>query len=452
MTKRLTTDEFVKRAKLIHGDKYDYKDTVYTTSQNEIVIICKKHGAFKQKAAVHLRGSGCPKCADERTGDRCRHTTEDFVAKAISIHGDKFDYTNTVYVDAKTPVKVFCKTHGFSWQLPNNHLKGHGCELCARENTRKLNTKTTEKFIEDARKIHGDKYGYENVKYINCSTPVSICCKKHGYFEQLPTYHLQGCGCPECWKEDLSAKMLMNTESFIEKAKRIHGDKYDYSLVNYKSSDCKVMIKCDKHGVFEQDPTNHLMGQGCPQCWNERRNELHAYNTKDFIEKAKKVHGDLYDYSESVYKGCFEPVCIKCNKHGVFWQRAGNHLFGQGCPHCKRSFGEEKIETILKKENITFIIQYIVKNENLFCSNEKFLVDFYLPDYNTIIEYNGRQHYIPIGFFGGNKTFEQQKNRDMALRQYCKEHGIKLIEIPYTEFDNIEDILTKELKIHKNKT
>lgn len=445
--KRLTTEEFVRRAKEVHGDEYDYSQTVYTTAKNTVLIICKKHGVFEQNAAVHLRGSGCPKCADEKNGDRCRQTTEGFIAKAVVVHGNKFDYSDTVYVDSKTPLKVYCPKHGYSWQLPNDHLKGHGCELCAREHTRKLNTKTTEKFIEDARKIHGDKYGYENVKYMNCSTPVIISCKKHGNFEQLPTVHLQGCGCSECWKEDLSAKMLMNTESFIEKARKVHGDKYDYSLVNYKSSDCKVMIKCDKHGVFEQDPTNHLMGQGCPQCWNERRNELHAYNTEDFIEKARKVHGNLYDYSESVYKGCFEPVCIKCNKHGVFWQRAGNHLFGQGCPHCKRSFGEEKIEVFLKEKNIKFIIQHIVKNDNLFCFNERFLVDFYLPDYNTFIEFNGAQHYKPVKWFGGEEKFKQQQERDYALRQYCNEHKIKLIEIPYTELNNLETILKKELKI-----
>lgn len=445
MSKRLTTEEFISRAKEVHGDKYDYSETAYTALQKNVLIGCKKHGLFEQRAAVHLRGSGCPKCANERNGDRCRHTTEDFVAKAIAVHGNKFDYSETVYINAKTPLKIYCREHGYSWQLPNNHLNSYGCERCAAQHVRDLFTKTKEEFIKKAVSVHGDRYGYDKVEYVNCETPVTIHCDKHGDFQQRPSNHLYGHGCPQCWKEEMSAKMRMTTEEFIEKAKQVHGDSYDYSYVKYLSSDYKVTIKCNKHGLFEQDPTNHLMGQGCPECWAERRRGVLAYSTEDFIKKAREVHGDLYDYSQAIYNGCFENVYIKCDKHGGFWQRAGNHLFGQGCPHCKRSFGEEKVESFLKDNEVRFVIQYAIKNENLLCFNERFLVDFYLPDYNTFIEFNGEQHYKPVKWFGGEEKFKQQQERDYALRQYCKENNIKLIEIPYTEFNNIESVLTKEL-------
>ena len=123
---------------------------------------------------------------------------------------------------------------------------------------------------------------------------------------------------------------------------------------------------------------------------------------------------------------------------------------GQGCPRCRNSKGEEKIELFLSSQNIDYIPEYKVLNEDLFCSNKKMFIDFYLPDFKVAIEYNGIQHYTAREHFGGGLQLKQQKERDIALKQYCKEHKIRLIEIPYTEFDNIEEILSKELNIKKH--
>jgi hypothetical protein len=131
----------------------------------------------------------------------------------------------------------------------------------------------------------------------------------------------------------------------------------------------------------------------------------------------------------------------------VFVQQAHNHLQGCRCPSCKSSHGENKILLFLRNNNVLFNKEYKIPNDNLFCNRVNIFVDFYLPKNNSIIEFHGKQHYEPIKWFGGEKTFKEQQDRDMALRQYCEEHKIKLIEIPYTEINNLEEILKKELKI-----
>jgi hypothetical protein len=179
-------------------------------------------------------------------------------------------------------------------------------------------------FIARAKLIHGDKYDYSLVNYINIRSKIKIICKLHGEFEQLPCNHLRGSGCPEC-----SNNMQLNTISFIDKAKQVHGDKYDYSLVNYKGCFNKVKIICKIHGEFEQSSTHHLRGCNCPKCSNNMQ-----LNTISFIDKAKQVHGDKYDYSLVNYKGCFNKIKIICKLHGEFEQIAGNHLKGCNCPKC----------------------------------------------------------------------------------------------------------------------
>ena len=139
-------------------------------------------------------------------------------------------------------------------------------------------------------------------------------------------------------------------------------------------------------------------------------------------------------------------VTITCRKHGDFQQIANVHLKGSGCPRCSISRGEEKVMLCLDKLGINYETQYKINNESLFCENKRMYLDFFIPSLNVAIEYQGEQHYHPTGFVDNEERFAHQQERDNSVRQYCKEHKIKLIEIPYTEFDNIENILTKRLK------
>lgn len=277
---------------------------------------------------------------------------EEFLERFHKVHGDKYDYSQCEFIDSKTHVKIICPKHGEFWQVPAEHYKGKGCRKCAEEeqaNRLKMDNKS---FIEKAREIHGDKYDYSKVKYVNNSTKVEIVCPKHGSFWMTPKNHL-GCkqGCRKCWIErnkfvKHSPKAYKDKESFIERARKVHGDKYDYSLVEYKGYATNVKIICPEHGIFEQMPTAHVTrGSGCPKCAAERLSRDHAKTTEKFILQALELHGDKFDYSRVNYINKETPVEIICPKHGSFFQKPKVHLMGSGCdcPMCAKERADEKM-------------------------------------------------------------------------------------------------------------
>ena len=258
-------------------------------------------------------------------------TQEEFLERVKEVHCDTYRYDKTVVKGSKIPVTITCPIHGDFEQRPGDHLRGCGCPLCGIEKSRKAKRNTTEEFIEKAKKVHGNKYDYSKVEYIDKLTPVIIICPKHGEFTQTPDTHLNGSGCQKCGMEKskkTAVSQKLTTEKFIEKARKIHGNKYDYSKVEYVNSHTPVKIICKIHGEFEQTPTNHLCGKGCPICSGKNM------TTEQFIKKARIIHGDRYDYSKVVYINSTTKVCIICPEHGEFWQSPNNHLDGKGCYFC----------------------------------------------------------------------------------------------------------------------
>ena len=185
---------------------------------------------------------------------------------------------------------------------------------------------TQKEFIDRSLIIHNNAYDYSLVEYDNNKIKVRIICFKHGEFWQSPSKHLKGQGCPICAID----KITDNTNIFINKSKLIHGEKYDYSLINYKNSKINIRIICFEHGEFWQTPSNHLSGHGCPKCGGR-----YKLTTLKFIEKSIKIHDNKYNYSEVLYINNKTKVKIKCPKHGTFTQRPDAHLRGQGCPKCR---------------------------------------------------------------------------------------------------------------------
>lgn len=189
-------------------------------------------------------------------------TKKEFIERARKIHGDKYDYSKTEYINNSTKVKIICPIHGEFEQSPTSHIdRGSGCLICGGK--KKLNT---DDFISKARNIHGNKYDYSKVEYINNRIKVEIICPKHGEFEQSPSHHLDGQDCRKCMKYKLRSKFQLTKEQFIEKAEEIHGNLYDYSQVEYVNAHNKVIIICSKHGKFIQEPNSHIHGNGCPKC------------------------------------------------------------------------------------------------------------------------------------------------------------------------------------------
>ena len=406
-----TTEEWIASARKLHGDKYDYSKVKYVSSATKVCIICPEHGEFQQLPSQHLSGNGCPKCANEATGERCRSSKEEFIKKARKLHGDKYDYTKVEYVNSKTKVCIICHEHGEFWQTPHSHLQGQGCPKCSGKCV-----PTTEEWITSARKKHGDKYDYSKVVYVDSKTKVCIICPEHGEFQQLPSQHLSGRGCPTCGAKNRNEKRTSTKEEFIKKAHVIHKDKYDYSKVYYANSMTKVCIICHEHGEFWQTPSQHLQGDGCPKCGGTC-----VLTKEEWVAFANKVHNGKYDYSNVEYVNNVTKVCIICPEHGEYLQRPGDHTQGHGCQKCNLSHLERSVMTYL--DNVGIAYDYQKRFDWLGLQS----LDFYLPDYNVGIECQGIQHFEPIEHFGGEDNFIECQKRDKKKKALCEENGIKLL-------------------------
>lgn len=251
----------------------------------------------------------------------CKNTI--FKIKAQKIHGDKYNYSKSVYVNAYTKLLIGCKIedHGTFEQTPANHLQGYGCSKCAGKYKY-----TTDEWKEKARKIHKNKYDYSLVRYKSNHMKVLIGCivKGHGTFKQRPSHHLQGFGCSKC-----SGKYNYTTEEWKEKAREIHGNKYDYFKSIYVNNRTKVIIGCrEGHGIFEQTPDNHLQGSGCPIC---RESRLEKYTR--IILNTSNILFNLQHKLEETGKSKFDVIIPGLNilielqgvqhfKHIRYWQTA----------------------------------------------------------------------------------------------------------------------------------
>lgn len=289
--------------------------------------------------------------------------------------------------------------------------------------------------IEEFIKIHGNKYDYSLVNFLSLYDKVMFKCNKHGIFKQIPYSHLKGKGCPKCGVEKRTNILQSNLEEFIEKAKIVHGDKYNYSFSVYKGAKNKITIRCPIHGDFEQMPSKHLMGHGCPHCYYIKVGNFFRLTQEEFIERAIKIHYNKYDYSKVIYKHSQEKIIITCFIHGDFEQTPYSHLQGQGCPKCKASKGEIAIKTILDKYNITCTQEYKIPQ-----IEKKYEYDFYLPNYNLLIEFHGKQHYEFIPYFHKDKEgFKYQLIRDDKKRELAKAWGYRYLEIHYSLFENLSE-------------
>ena len=287
---------------------------------------------------------------------------------------------------------------------------------------------TKEEFIEKTRKVHGDKYDYSKVEYINSKTKVCIICPEHGEFWQEPNKHLRNCGCPKC------VGKYTSTIDFINKSKKIHNDKYDYSKVDYKYAQSKVCIVCPEHGEFWQTPNSHLRGKGCPMCSKNKK-----MTTEEFIIKAKEIHNDKYDYSKVKYVNAHSLVQIICPIHGEFWQNPNNHIYNhRGCSKCYSSVLEDMMRNKLSNLNIKFIEQ---KTFDWLVYKDKLRLDFYLPEYNIAIECQGIQHFEPVDAFGGIKEFKKCKYRDKLKKDLCNKYNVNLLYFNYN--DDIDEFEQK---------
>ena len=337
MFKKKSRDEIIKKAKDLYGDRFDYSLYNGENVHDKCTIICKKHGEFITTMHQHLdrRGNGgCPECKKEKTSKTKRKEAEKFIEDAKEKYGNKYDLSKVNYFKSDRKITIIChekdrfgREHGEFQITPNNFLRGRECPKC-----RKLNRRTEEEFIVEAKLVHGDKFDYNLINFKNMDTPIKIKCNTCGeIFDQTPTSHLQGNGCPNCKYRTISKKLSMGKEEFIKRAKEIHGDRYDYSKVDYKNNSTPVTIICPIHGEFKQKPINHLRGNNCPKCSHRST----KYTNEEFKERLKEIYGGTLDYSKDItYNGKKSNITLYCKEHGEFTKKASLVLQGHGCPKC----------------------------------------------------------------------------------------------------------------------
>ena len=395
------TSLFIEKAILKHGNKYDYSKVEYRASHTKVIIICQEHGDFEQSPTNHLTGNGCPKCAAKYSRGKYRLTTlETFLNQAFEIHQIKYDYSKVDWKNTYTKITIICPIHGEFTQIPQNHIRLKcGCRKCGREIAKsKVNKYNTDYFIENALKVHGDKYTYTNSLCINSTHKVEIECPVHGMFPQPANQHLQGHGCPQCNFDQMAKDRAMGKELFIIKAKEKFGDKFDYSKVEYINGQINVILSCSLHGDFEVTPNNHLSKKsGCPTC-NESKLEselaaiLEKQNVRFERQKRFKWLGkqsfDIYLTEHSVAIECqgvqhFKPV----------------DFAGKGEEWANESFEINKKRDYIKLEkclsnNIKMI--YVIDNEKYFESQYHFdIVESFSSNVSyEVIHINQLENYI----------------------------------------------------------
>ena len=421
ISRKIHQKEVLDRFKKVHGDKYDYSLVEYNRSDENVIIICSLHGEFLQTPQIHWIGSGCNECGNLKTAKSLRKTKEKFIEESNLVHGEKYDYSLVEYVSGSTKVNIICKKngHGVFPMTPGNHHEGQGCPICGRTKSSITRTKSTENFIKQAKEIYLDKiYGYEKVNYLKGNKNVIIVCPIHGDFLKTPKKHLQGQGCQICGDLEGREKSRLTIEEFIERSNIIHNNYYGYDKVEYVNNSTDVIIVCPVHGDFPQTPSSHLSGRGCVDCGIIRRAEEQTKSVEQFIMEANLKHNGIYEYGNVDYKKAIEDVLITCKIHGDFLQTPDSHLQGSGCQRCLNK-GEGRLAIILNE--IGIVHRYFRISNRIF--------DFYLPEYDIIIERDGEQHYYKEVKNWG--TVKDNHQIDIEKTKLAKSKGHKICRIPY---------------------
>jgi len=527
-----TKDAFVRQARKIWGDQYDYTESIYTDNRSPITIRCKKHDHYftvpmAQNHVIKQHGkrrpTGCDLCMAEeigyypnnrgphhfRTEEERQHEEEEktrrreqrllqaeqrkaddeesrlqrqqeqqayikqwqakginearFKERVFQMYGNDLDTSLVDYQGYEVPVTLICRHHGIFEITPRTLLSGtkttppHGCwKCCGLQDPADRFVLTAKDFNHRVQKLYRlEGLTFPLKRKIKPTDNITAVCRKHGEITHDAMWWYHGNGCEYCHGK-------WYAPHWKDYARRVHGDKYEYvGDAPVKRAD-NIHYICSTHGLQEQKYRVHVdLGCGCPKCANYPNKKSPLERCQEWIAKCIEKYGeDRYDYSRAHedYVNNDSLVWIRCCIHNHWFKTTpDNNLrtVNGSCPICSTEFtethGEAEIHRWLLKHGITNFKQdeVTLPNENPKCKRQYLRPDFWLPDYNLFIEYNGEQHYEDVDyFFNDDFTFEDQQIRDQTLRDYCQRHGHSLLEIPYWDFQRIGEILTDELLNH----
>jgi hypothetical protein len=358
---KTSQEQFIKKFISIHGNRYDISLLVYKGLKYPIIIICREHGVYEQRADHSLRGQNCPKCSSLLESNK-----EEFIIKAKLKHPDKNNnYDEFIYVNSHTKSIIICPIHGKFLQNPMSHLSGNGCPECGNQNN-----KARQKFKEHATKIHNNKFVYDEFIYVNSHTKSIIICPIHGKFLQNPSDHMNGKGCPEC-----GGTKKKTLEQFIDQASLLHNNKFNYDEFVYVDALTKGIIICPEHERFLQKPNDHLSGYGCPNCTTRvSKPETKWLNYIGILEENRQIK--LPNLGRNIVDGYDPKTNTVYEFYGDFWH--GNpktHDPNKINLMNHKTFGYLYTQTMIREEkikqhyNLLTIwenewIQYIKENKN----------------------------------------------------------------------------------------
>lgn len=346
--------------------------------------------------------------------------------RANLIYNNYYTYDEQSYTKLVDNMNIICPVHGSISVSAKKHLhRGLECKDCKKEKLRIS--------LEKQYKIKVETLGFKSAKlyYKDSHTKITITCTEHGDFYKLP----EECevGCPTCNLIQRGIERAIPKDEFIKRSKLVHGDLYNYDNIEYTNISSKVHgIFCPEHkSTFSTLCSNHLSGYKCNICYEPK-----VKTTERFINEARLVHDNTYYYNLVDYINNETKVQILCSEHGDFWQIPISHInHKSGCPSCAESTGERDIRNLLENHNIKFISQYREHE----CKRTNTLVfDFYLPDYNVCIEYDGIQHFKSIEYFGGDNRLQYVQENDIIKNEYCLTNNIRMFRIKYDDDLNVK--------------
>ena len=424
-------DDYVKQLNKINP--YIVPLEKYIGSSVPILHLCKLHN-IKWKAIPSnlLKGQGCIECGKEKFIKKIRFSHEEYIEKLKVVNPNVEVIEH--YLGSNVPILHKCLIHNVNWNTaPSNVLSGKGCPKCRRGEIRMKMAKSHADYVKEL----AEKNPTVEVtgKYVNGRTKIQHHCLIHNiYWDTVPSNVLKGCGCPKCLAERITTSNCLSNQEYIETLQSNNANVI--SMENYVNIKTPILHKCLIHNYeWKTSPASVLQGCGCPECGRQKISCKIKKTHKEYVNELKNVNPDIVVIEK--YIDSRTPILHKCLIHDYEWKNSPIHILsGTSCPLCHESRGERFTRQWLEDHNIRYEREKIFQD----CKDEKPLpFDFYLPDFNLCIEYQGKQHYEPIDYFGGKENLSYVIKHDNIKEKYCKDNGITLLQIPY--YKNTEKML-----------
>ena len=438
MRRKVTQEEFIDRVSKVNPDITIIGE--YKGSREKVKCRCSCGHEWEPIACSLTSGRGCPKCGLIKIATKRRKSHEEFVEEVGNVNPNVIVIGK--YTNMHTKVECECQ-FGHRWfPFAMDVARGEGCPQCGLISRVSKRTKTHEQFVEEVRNINPDITVVGTYK--NSYTKIEFRCKEGHEWVTTPSSVLAGKTCLTCANIQSSLRQRKSHEQFVKELKNIHPD--ITVIGEYVNSNTKIEFMCSKGHTWKSAPSNLLSGCSCPFCKGEKISALKFKTHEQFLGEVLELGVDVTVLG--TYHSAREHILCRCNKCNHEWMITPNNLLrGFGCPKCKKSKGEQAVEEYLIAHNIVFETQKRFAD----CIDQRPLpFDFYLPEYNMLIEYQGAQHYMATHRMGDEEKLIYRQKHDCIKREYCKDKGINLLEIPYTNLNQVSEILSDVLNMGKS--